>query len=179
MQPRSNSLADRVWYGGSSAASVHWAGTAGVNLLTGNILSGEGETDFASRQVNVIREYRGLLLPGRPGRVALGRVIVPFDSADRATRKRYAEYEASRHERTLKPQGPKGILIAQDVVGTSDEIVERLLADPAVNEVTELRMELPYEFSHENYEQILHDMITSIAPHLGWTPAIPRGPVPV
>lgn len=171
MQPRSPGLADRVWYGGSSASSVRWAGTAGVNLLTGNILSGEGETDFVTRQVNVIREYRGLLPAGRQGRVALGRVIVPFDSADRATRKRYAEYEASRHERTLKPQGPKGILIAPDVVGTSDIIAERLLSDAALQEVTELRMELPYEFSHADYEQILHDMVTHIAPRLGWTPA--------
>jgi hypothetical protein len=96
-----------------------------------------------------------------------------LDIADRATRKRYTEYEASRHERTLKPQGPKGILIAQDVVGTSDQILDRLLSDAAVNEVTELRMELPYEFSHEDYEQILHDMVTKIAPHLGWTPSAP------
>jgi alkanesulfonate monooxygenase SsuD/methylene tetrahydromethanopterin reductase-like flavin-dependent oxidoreductase (luciferase family) len=171
MQPHSDGLADRVWYGGSSAASVRWSGTAGVNLLTGNILSGEGETDFVTRQVNVIREYRGLLPENRPGRIALGRVIVPFDSADRATRKRYSEYEASRHERTLRPQGPRGVLIAQDVIGTSDQILDRLLNDAAVSEVTELRMELPYEFSHEDYEQILHDMVTSIAPHLGWTPS--------
>jgi alkanesulfonate monooxygenase SsuD/methylene tetrahydromethanopterin reductase-like flavin-dependent oxidoreductase (luciferase family) len=74
MQPHSDGLADRVWYGGSSASSVRWSGTAGVNLLTGNILSGEGETNFSTRQLNVIREYRGLLPENRPGRIALGRL---------------------------------------------------------------------------------------------------------
>ncbi len=60
------------------------------------------------------------------------------------------------------------MLIAPDIVGRSEEIVERLLADAAVQEVSELRMELPYEFSHQDYEQILHDMVHSVAPKLGW-----------
>jgi hypothetical protein len=29
-------------------------------------------------------------------------------------------------------------------------------------------MELPYEFSHQDYEQILYDMVHSVAPKLGW-----------
>jgi alkanesulfonate monooxygenase SsuD/methylene tetrahydromethanopterin reductase-like flavin-dependent oxidoreductase (luciferase family) len=168
LQPHSPGLADRVWYGGTSWKSIRWSAKAGVNLLTGNILTGEGAVDFTAHQVGLIREYRDLLGADRPGRIAIGRVIVPFDGADRATRERYRAYAASRHERTLKPQGPRGVLIARDVVGSSAEIVERLLADAAVQEVSELRMELPYEFSHDDYEQILHDVVHSVAPHLGW-----------
>src|SRR6202034_1480614 len=164
LQPHSAGLPDRVWYGGTSWKSIRWSAKAGVNLLSGNILAGEGATDFTAHQVSLIREYRDLLGADRPGRIAIGRVIVPFDSADRATRQRYREYEASRHERTLKPQRPRGVLIAPDVVGTSGEIVERLLADAAVAEVAELRMELPYEFSHQDYEQILFDVTHSVAP---------------
>jgi hypothetical protein len=32
-----------------------------------------------------------------------------------------------------------------------------------------LRLELPYEFEHEEYRQILHDFVTRIAPELGWS----------
>jgi alkanesulfonate monooxygenase SsuD/methylene tetrahydromethanopterin reductase-like flavin-dependent oxidoreductase (luciferase family) len=168
LQPHSPGLADRVWYGGTSWKSIRWSAKAGVNLLSGNILTGEGATDFSAHQVSLIREYRGLLGADRPGRIAIGRVIVPFDSADRATRARYRAYQAGRHERTLKPQGPRGVLIAPDIVGPADEIVERLLADAAISEVSELRAELPYEFSHADYEQILHDLAHSVGPRLGW-----------
>jgi hypothetical protein len=176
LQPHSTGLADRVWYGGTSWKSIRWSAKTGVNLLSGNILTGEGATDFRAHQVDLLREYRALLGPDRPGRIAIGRVIVPFDSAGRATRERYRAYAASRHERTLAPQGPRGVLIAPDVAGPSEEIVERLLADAAVQEVSELRMELPYEFSHEDYEQILHDVVHAVAPRLGWRPAA-TGPV--
>jgi hypothetical protein len=49
--------------------------------------------------------------------------------------------------------------------------LERLLADPLLPEVSELRLELPYEFEHEQYRQILHDFVTRIAPELGWSSA--------
>jgi len=34
--------------------------------------------------------------------------------------------------------------------------------------VSELRVELPYNFSSEEYEQILTDLSRRIAPELGW-----------
>ena len=101
-------------------------------------------------------------------------MIVPTDGADRATRERYREYARSRHERTLAPQGPRRTLFAPDLVGTSEEIAERLLADAAVGEVDELRLELPYEFTLADYEQILHDTVTHVAPLLGWNAAVSR-----
>ncbi|MFC5854371.1 hypothetical protein ACFPZI_22010 [Streptomyces chlorus] len=33
-----------------------------------------------------------------------------------------------------------------------------------------LRLELPYEFHRDDYEQILHDVRHLIAPELGWKP---------
>ncbi|GAA3233264.1 hypothetical protein ACFO1B_23035 [Dactylosporangium siamense] len=51
------------------------------------------------------------------------------------------------------------------VVGTGAEIVDRLCADAAVQE---LRLELPYEFNRTGYEQILHDVVHPVAPALGW-----------
>ncbi|MFI8307296.1 hypothetical protein ACIF80_28455 [Streptomyces sp. NPDC085927] len=72
--------------------------------------------------------------------------------------------------RTLAPQGPKRILFAPDVAGTAEQILERLTADPVVRAVSELRLELPYEFHRDDYEQILHDVRHLIAPELGWKP---------
>ncbi|MCX4759434.1 LLM class flavin-dependent oxidoreductase [Streptomyces sp. NBC_01275] len=168
LQPHSPGLVDRLWYGGGSLRSIRWAAGQGLNLLSGNIVTGEDTDDFTTAQSRLLAEYRRT----RPtGRVAVGRVIVPFDSADRATRTRYREYAASRHARTLAPQGPKRTLFAPDVVGTAEQILEQLAADPAVSAVSELRLELPYEFRREEYEQILHDVRHLVAPELGWRPA--------
>jgi len=148
-----------------------WAAEHGLNLVVGNICAGKGlETnDFGAAQLAQIRVYRQKFAgPGRP-QVIAGRVIAPLDSADAATRRKYRDYQASRHQRTLAPIGERRILIAPDLVGTSAEIVESLRADPVLAEVTELQLELPYAFAHEEYEQILSDAATSVAPQLGWS----------
>ncbi|MEW2164860.1 LLM class flavin-dependent oxidoreductase [Streptomyces sp. NPDC007084] len=171
LQPYSPGLVDRVWYGGGSLRSVRWAAEHGLNLLLGNIVTGEETDDFTVAQRNLLSAYRRAGSGTRRPRVALGRVIVPLDSADAATRARYRAYAASRHERTLAPRGPKRTLFAPDVVGTAEQILEQLAADPAVSAVSELRLELPYEFGRDDYEQILHDVRHAIAPELGWRPA--------
>jgi alkanesulfonate monooxygenase SsuD/methylene tetrahydromethanopterin reductase-like flavin-dependent oxidoreductase (luciferase family) len=171
LQPHSPGLVDRLWYGGGSARSIRWAGQNGLNMLTGNIVFGESSDDFTTAQLALISEYRQLIDPTLPGRVALGRVIVPFDSADRATRERYRGYAAGRHERTLAPRGPRRALFAPDLVGSAEQILEQLHADAAAAASCELRLELPYEFHRGDYEQILHDTAQLIAPELGWRPA--------
>jgi len=173
LRPHNPGLAERLWYGAASLRSAVWAAEHGLHLVVANICAGEGlATDsFGAAQLTHIRTYRERFAgTGRP-RVVAGRVIVPTDSADAATRRKYRDYQASRHERTLAPQGERRILIARDLVGTSAEIVESLRADPVLAEVTELQLELPYAFAHGEYEQILSDVAASVAPQLGWSPS--------
>jgi alkanesulfonate monooxygenase SsuD/methylene tetrahydromethanopterin reductase-like flavin-dependent oxidoreductase (luciferase family) len=166
LQPYARGLIDRIWYGGGSLKSADWAGRNGFNLLIGNVTTGEGTDDFFAAQSRQLAAFRAVAEPQR--RIALGRVIVPFDSADAQTRNRYRDYAAGRQARTLTPQGDKRTLFAGDLVGTSDQILEQLEADPLLPEVSELRIELPYEFEDEQYRQILHDFVTLIAPELSW-----------
>ncbi len=166
LQPHAKGLTDRIWYGGGSLRSARWAGQNGLNLLIGNVTSGEETDDFDVAQSRQLKAYREAGGSGK--RVALGRVIVPLDGADGITRKRYLDYAAGRHERTLTPQGERRTLYPSDLVGTSEQILERLFVDPILPQVNELRLELPYEFEDEEYRQIIHDFSTLIAPRLGW-----------
>ncbi len=166
LQPVARGLTDRLWYGGGSQRSAEWAGRAGFNLLTGNIVTGEGTDDFMVAQTRLIETFRAAWAQARAPRVALGRVILPTDSADSVTRRRYAAFAFDRHARTLAPQGVRRVLFALDIVGTSDEILSRLALDPVLPLVSELRLELPYEFPHEDYEQIIADFAEKIAPRL-------------
>jgi len=64
--------------------------------------------------------------------------------------------------------GERRTLFAPDLVRSADEILDTLRADPVVREASELRIELPYNFADEDYEQILTDFVRLVAPALGW-----------
>lgn len=175
VQPFAAGLVDRLWYGGGSLRSGRWAGSHGFNLLAGNLTSGEETDDFYQAQRAQIQLYReNLAAAGRhAARIALGRVIIPTDSADATTRRHYQQFAASRYPRTLAPQGSRRTLFSQDIVGSAEQILERLFDDPVLRLVNELRIELPYELHYAEYSQIISDFATLIAPELGWT-ALPH-----
>jgi alkanesulfonate monooxygenase SsuD/methylene tetrahydromethanopterin reductase-like flavin-dependent oxidoreductase (luciferase family) len=157
LRPLAPGLADRLWYGGGSQNSARWAGHAGFNLLTGNIVSGEGTDDFLTAQATLINRFKQEWTHARPPRVALGRVILPTDSASPATRRKYADFVAARTERTKTPHGPRRTLFLPDIIGTTDEILDQLSRDPVLPQIAEFRLELPYEFAAEDYGQIITD----------------------
>ncbi|MER8383559.1 LLM class flavin-dependent oxidoreductase [Mesorhizobium sp. M1405] len=168
VQPVAVGLTERLWYGGGSLRSAEWAAKNGFNLLIGNVTTGEKTDDFFEAQLNQLQLYcRNWNIAHRP-RIGFGRVIVPFDSADRQTRERYRAYAASRHARTLQPNGERRTLFARDIIGTSEEILDQLADDPILPLVDEFRMELPYDFPEGDYRQVMHDFVHAIAPVLGW-----------
>lgn len=172
--PYAPGLTDRLWYGGGSRRSIEWAGRNGFNLLIGNITSGEGTDDYRDAQLRQLDLFRTHWSDARAPRIALGRVLVPTDGADARTRQRYREFAEGRHARTLTAHGERRTLFAPDLVGSADEIVAKLLDDPIVGQVHELRLELPYDLPFENYQQILEDFVTRIAPEVGWRPEATR-----
>jgi alkanesulfonate monooxygenase SsuD/methylene tetrahydromethanopterin reductase-like flavin-dependent oxidoreductase (luciferase family) len=167
VQPYSPTLAQRLWYGGGSLRSAEWAGRNGFNFLIGNLNQSEESASFFETQQRHIEIFRAAWSRPTPPRIALGRVIVPTDSADASIRRRYAAFGESRRARTLAPQGERRTLFARDLVGTAEQILEQLAQDPILPQVTELRLELPYDLALEQYEQILTDFSERIAPELG------------
>lgn len=168
LRPHAPGLRQRLWYGGGSLRSARWAAENGLHLLVGNLNTGEDTDDFFLAQRRHIENFRSHWRGEGEPKIAVGRVIVPLDSTDAATRQRYHDYAASRHARTLSPQGERRTLFTPDLVGTAAEIIERLAADPVLPLVDTLRLELPYNFSIADYRQIIADFVALIAPALGW-----------
>ncbi len=69
---------------------------------------------------------------------------------------------AARTARTLSAHGPKRTLFLPDIIGTTEQIAEILSRDPVIGLVSELRLELPYEFYSDDYRQILTDMSSAL-----------------
>ncbi|MER5753394.1 LLM class flavin-dependent oxidoreductase [Streptomyces sp. NPDC002088] len=170
VQPHSPGLGRRLWYGGGSWRSARWAGEHGMNLLTSSVVKAEGpdeSRDFAEIQLSHIRAFRAAHPDGEDARVSQGLVVIPTDSATPEQRAKYEEFAAGRTPRTAAPQGPARLMFAPDLVGTSDEIAERLHAHAAFREVDEVAFALPFTFEHQDYVQILTDIATKLGPALG------------
>lgn len=94
---------------------------------------------------------------------------MPVDGADEDQRARYRDSVRARTPRTAEVLGQKTI-IAADRIGTTEELVEALLADPSFRAADEFIVELPFELGPRDREHILTQWATRIAPALGWTP---------
>jgi alkanesulfonate monooxygenase SsuD/methylene tetrahydromethanopterin reductase-like flavin-dependent oxidoreductase (luciferase family) len=168
VQPHIAGLRDRVWLGGGSARSVRWAAEQGLKLLLGNITSADNGDAFETAQrVHIDDYYAHFTGPGEPA-VGVERVILPIDSATADQRERYTVYADSRKERTVQPVNCN--VFQRYLLGTAEEIVDRLLADPAIDGRTELRVALPYALALDDYRQILSDIRHAVLPRLGWAP---------
>jgi alkanesulfonate monooxygenase SsuD/methylene tetrahydromethanopterin reductase-like flavin-dependent oxidoreductase (luciferase family) len=168
VQPQSDGLGSRLWYGGASLRSARWAGEHGMNFLTSSVVKAEESQDFAEIQLSHIRTFRAHHPLGDAARVSQGLVVIPTDSATPAQRAKYEEYARQRTPRTTAPQGPARMMFAPDLVGESAELVERLQAHVAFREISEVAFALPFTFEHDDYVQILTDLATVLAPLLGW-----------
>jgi alkanesulfonate monooxygenase SsuD/methylene tetrahydromethanopterin reductase-like flavin-dependent oxidoreductase (luciferase family) len=171
VQPHSPGLGRRMWYGGASLRSAQWAGENGMNFLSSSVVKAEESEDFAEIQLSHVRAFRAHHPDGDQARVSQGLVVIPTDSATPEQRAKYEAYAEQRLPRTATPQGPARLLFAPDIVGTSAEIAERLHADVAFQEISEVAFALPFTFDHDDYVQILTDIATELGPALGWRPA--------
>ncbi|MBO3680300.1 LLM class flavin-dependent oxidoreductase [Streptomyces sp. NEAU-YJ-81] len=171
VQPHSPGLGRRMWYGGGSLRSAQWAGEHGMNLLTSSVVKAEESEDFAEIQLSHIQTFRAHHPDGDCARVSQGLVVIPTDTASPDQRAKYEQYALRRMPRTATPQGPARMMFAPDLVGTSEEIAERLASHAAFREVDEVAFALPFTFDHEDYVQILTDIATRLGPALGWQAA--------
>jgi alkanesulfonate monooxygenase SsuD/methylene tetrahydromethanopterin reductase-like flavin-dependent oxidoreductase (luciferase family) len=171
VEPHAPGLARRMWYGGASLRSAQWAGENEMNFLTSNVTRAEESQDFVDTQLSHINTFRAHHPDGHHARVSQGLVVVPTDSASAEQRAKYLSYAEKRTPRTATPQGPARMMFALDLVGTSDEIAERLYANAAFQQINEVAFALPFTFDHDDYVQILTDIATKLGPALGWHPA--------
>lgn len=174
VEPHSPGLADRLWYGGGSLRSAEWAGQAGFNWLVSNISSAEnGLTEFSAVQRAQIDAFRAAHPAGENARASVARVIVPTDGATDEQVQKYRAYAEGRTPRTRSIHG-KNTIIALDVLGSLEEIVDFIEQDIAFQAADDYLFELPFEFELADWKQILTQLATRIGPALGWEPSTAR-----
>ncbi|PZF60462.1 LLM class flavin-dependent oxidoreductase [Curtobacterium sp. MCBD17_034] len=176
VEPRSAGVLDRVWWGGGSTGTAVRTAERGLDLHLSTLNTEDTGAPFADAQAAQIVAYRERLAeahPGRTGRVAIGRIVVPFETdADAATHREFIEsYAAGMDDEGRPRSGTPPFRFSKVLAGEPERIVEALLGDPAVAATDQLVITLPANGGAASHRRILSLVADRIAPHLGWTPA--------
>ena len=175
--PAAPGLADRVWYGPGTLASAVRTGEQGLDIHVSTLNAEETGEDFAAGQATQLRAYKDAFSRAdaasrRTPRIAAGRVILPsLTPADEAP---YTDYIRGHNDR-MQPDGRANdprMRMRFDRIHNGDpaRIVDGLLADEALREVTELTITLPAPGGIEAHLRTLDLVAEHVAPALGWRP---------
>jgi len=175
LTPAAPGLADRLWYGPGTLASAVRTGEQGLDVHVSTLNAEETGQSFAAGQASQLLAYREAFARSgvrRAPRVAAGRVILPIMSSrdDEA----YADYIRGHNDRTLPDGRPHNAAMRMrfDRIHTGEpaRIVDGLLADEALSEITELTLTLPAPGGIDAHRRTLDAVAEHVAPALGWTP---------
>ncbi|SFY49875.1 LLM class flavin-dependent oxidoreductase [Streptomyces sp. F-1] len=171
IEPRSDTLPQRIWWGSATRQSAQWAGEQGMHLLSSTLLSEDTGVPFAQLQTEQIELFRDAWhRAGHPGtpRVAVVRSILPIVSdRDRALFGAAAAQGSREHVGVL---GGAVSRFGKSFIGEPDTVVEALSKDEAVRTADTLLVTIPNLLGSDENLRILENIAEHIAPAaLGWS----------
>ena len=147
LEPLSESLRDRIWWGAASDATARWAGTLGMNLQSSTLKFDESGKPFHVQQAEQIRAYRAAWKEAghtRTPRVSVSRSIFALvNDMDRA-------YFGSGY------------------AAEPDVLIDELKADEAIAEADTLLLTVPNQLGVDYNAHVMEAILKYVAPGLGW-----------
>ncbi|MFJ2031746.1 putative FMN-dependent luciferase-like monooxygenase [Streptosporangium sp. NPDC087985] len=178
--PEAPRLLGAIWEATFSVSGGARAGRAGNGLMLSRTQPRDEDAPHATLaqiQRPIVDAYYENLPPGATPRVAASRTVFVADS--RAEALRYAEIgltRAAEHFRVagfpVPDGGLDGLITAFDVhVGTPEDVIGSLGADPTLDRVTDLIFQVhSVDPPHPLILRSIELLATEVAPTLGWAP---------
>ena len=169
IEPRSEGLSERIWWGAGSRATAVWTAQQGMNLMSSTLLTEDTGVPFDQLQAQQIRMFRDAWREAghnREPRVSVSRSIIPL--IDDETR----HYFGLRAQVEAKDQ--VGVLdgglarFGRSYVGEPDVIAAELAQDEAVAAADTLLITVPNQLGVEFNARILESIVRDVAPAAGW-----------
>ena len=168
VEPHSEGLRDRIWWGAGSNATAEWAARLGLNLQSSTLKDDESGEPLHIQQAAQIRAYRAAWAEAgheREPRVSVSRSIFALTEA------RDHMYFAGSGE-----EGDKiGLIDANTraVFGRTyaaepDVLIEQLKQDEAIAAADTLLLTVPNQLGVEYNAHVIEAILTNVAPGLGW-----------
>ncbi|MXN51456.1 LLM class flavin-dependent oxidoreductase [Shinella sp. AETb1-6] len=168
LEPHSEGLRERIWWGAGSDATAVWAAKLGMNLQSSTLKNDETGEPFHVQQAKQIRAYREAWKEAghtRTPRVSVSRSIFALvDDRDRAYFGRGGKEEDSVGFIDDKTRAIFGRSYADE----PDRLIAQLAADEGIQEADTLLLTVPNQLGVDYNAHVIESILKHVAPALGW-----------
>jgi alkanesulfonate monooxygenase SsuD/methylene tetrahydromethanopterin reductase-like flavin-dependent oxidoreductase (luciferase family) len=168
VEPYSQGLRDRIWWGAGSNATADWAAKLGMNLQSSTLKNDESGRPFHIQQAEQIRIFREAWKAAghaREPRVSVSRSIFALvDDRDRA-------YFGGGNEDadTIGFLGDDTrAIFGRSYAAEPDVLIEQLAKDEAIAEADTLLLTVPNQLGVDYNAHVIQAILKHVAPSLGW-----------
>ena len=168
VEPHSEGLRERIWWGASSNATAVWAAKLGVNLQSSTLKDDEDGRPFHIQQASQIRAFREAWTEAghtREPRVSVSRSIFALvDDRDRA----YFAGGGEEKDQIGFIDAKTRAIFGRSYAAEPDALVKQLAEDEAIAEADTLLLTVPNQLGVDYNAHVIEAILKHVAPNLGW-----------
>jgi alkanesulfonate monooxygenase SsuD/methylene tetrahydromethanopterin reductase-like flavin-dependent oxidoreductase (luciferase family) len=168
IEPHSEGLRERIWWGAASNATAVWAAKLGMNLQSSTLKFDETGEPFHVQQAQQIRAYREAWKEAghtRTPRVSVSRSIFALtDDRDRA----YFGRGGKEQDSVGYIEENTRAIFGRSYAAEPDALVKELAADEAIAEADTLLLTVPNQLGVDYNAHVIESILKHVAPALGW-----------
>lgn len=168
LEPHSEGLRDRIWWGAGSNATAIWAAKLGMNLQSSTLKNDETGEAFHLQQAAQIRAYRAAWKEAghaRTPQVSVSRSIIALtDDRDRA----YFGRGGEDQDQVGFIDPTTQAIFGRSYAAEPDALIEQLKNDEAIAEADTLLLTVPNQLGVAYNAHVIESILTHVAPALGW-----------
>ncbi|MGB7836436.1 MAG: LLM class flavin-dependent oxidoreductase [Xanthobacteraceae bacterium] len=168
LEPYSEGLRERIWWGAGSDGTAEWAAKLGMNLQSSTLKYDESGEPLHIQQAKQIRGFREAWKAAghaREPRVSVSRSIFALmDDRDRAYFGR-----GNENEDTIGYLGDNTrAVFGRSYAAEPEILVEQLAKDEAIAEADTLLLTVPNQLGVDYNAHVIEAILKHVAPALGW-----------
>jgi alkanesulfonate monooxygenase SsuD/methylene tetrahydromethanopterin reductase-like flavin-dependent oxidoreductase (luciferase family) len=166
VEPHSDGLRDRIWWGSASDGTAVWAAKMGMNLQSSTLKADETGEPFHVQQAKQIRAYRTAWAEAghiRTPRVSVSRSI--FALTNDTDRTYFGRGDGSDQIGVIDDMRA---VFGRTYAAEPDRLIEQLRADEAIAEADTLLLTVPNQLGVDYNVHVIESILTHVAPVLGW-----------
>jgi alkanesulfonate monooxygenase SsuD/methylene tetrahydromethanopterin reductase-like flavin-dependent oxidoreductase (luciferase family) len=168
VEPYSEGLRERIWWGSSSNATSQWAAKLGMNLQSSTLKDDESGEPLHVQQRKQIEAYRAAWTAAghaREPRISVSRSIFPLvDERDRA----YFGRDGRDRDRIGYIDARTRAIFGRSYAAEPDALITELAADEAIAAADTLLLTIPNQLGVDYNAHVIESVLTHVAPALGW-----------
>ncbi|MBN9440027.1 LLM class flavin-dependent oxidoreductase [Bosea sp. (in: a-proteobacteria)] len=168
LEPHSEGLRERIWWGAASDATAVWAAQVGMHLQSSTLKTDESGEPFHIQQAKQIRGYRQAWKEAghqHEPRVSVSRSIFALvDDRDRA----YFGRDGQASDSIGYIDDSTRAIFGRGYAAEPDRLIEELKKDEAIAEADTLLLTVPNQLGVDYNAHVIEAILKHVAPGLGW-----------